>query len=147
MSIRSLWVLPVLLALSACSHMPWHHEAEPPVRQSLMKSLSGIVSFDVAQPLPAGAYLQVTLSDVSRQDAPARSIAEDRIEPVGASPVEFHLNYDPAKLKPGVDFAVSARLQHGDELLAINDERVTVLAQSGEQEPVKVVLKTVSPAH
>ena len=144
MSIRYLWLAVGAVALAGCSHLPWHHAKAPSTtQQSLMKSLSGVVSYELPQSLPADAYLLVTLSDVSQQDAPARSIAEERIQPVDASPVEFHLSYDPADLGQGIDFAVSARLQQGDQLLAVNDERVSVLGRSGEQGPVKLELKAV----
>ena len=132
------------LTLSACSWMPHFgkHDAAP-AQQALMKSLTGDVRYELPQPLPADAYLLVTLADVSRQDAPARTITEDRISPVGASPVEFFLSYDPADLGKGVDFAINVRLQQGDKLLAINDSRVSVLGRSGENGPVSITLKPV----
>ena len=135
------------LALSACSLLP--HRAgkdlpsAPPAQQSLMKSITGDIRYELAQPLPADAYLVVTLADVSRQDVAARAIAEERIQPVGASPVDFLLSYDPADLRDGVDFTISARLQQGDKLLAISDTRVSVLGRSGEKGPVSVTLKSV----
>ncbi len=145
MSSRFLCSAIVLFALAGCSHLPWHHPKPPAVQQSLLKSLSGAVVYDLPQP-PPDAYLLVTLADVSKQDAPARQIAEERIQPVDASPVEFHLSYEPADLRDGVDFAVSARLQQGDKLLAITDERVSVLGHSGEQGPVKLSLKATTPS-
>jgi putative lipoprotein len=141
-----------LVAMSGCSWLPHHHAAQrdaasstpaPPVHQSLMKSMVGDVRYELPQALPADAYLLITLADVSKQDAPARTVAEERIQPVGASPVDFLLAYDPADLRDGVDFAINVRLQQGDKLLAINDARVSVLGRSGENGPVSVVLKAV----
>jgi putative lipoprotein len=106
----------------------------------LMKSLTGEVDFDLQQPLAADAYLEVELSDVSRQDAPARVIAKEHITPVGASPVTFVLSYEPADLRDGVDFAVSAHIEQGGQLVAFNDSRVSVLGRSGNDGPVRVVL-------
>ena len=143
----------VALALSACSLLPHHAKTEPstaasapsapPVHQALMRSLLGDVRYELPQSLPADAYLLVTLDDVSRQDAPARTIAQERIQPVGASPVDFLLSYDPADLRDGVDFAVNVRLQQGDKLLAISDTRTSVLGRSGENGPVSITLKPV----
>ena len=84
-----------------------------------------------------------TLADVSRQDVAARTITEERVQPVGASPVDFMLSYDPADLRDGVDFAIGVRLQQGDKLLAINDTRTSVLGRSGEHGPVSITLKTL----
>jgi putative lipoprotein len=149
--------LPVLavavLALSACSWLPHHHKADAaqpttsapaaPVHQALMKTLIGDVRYDLPQAVPADAVLIVTLADVSRQDVAARTVAEERIQPVGASPVDFMLSYDPADLRDGVDFAIGVRLQQGDKLLAINDTRTSVLGRSGEHGPVSITLKAM----
>jgi putative lipoprotein len=145
-----------VFALAGCSmfSMFSHHpktdaspapaaSAAPPAHQALMKSIIGDIRYDLPQPLPADAYLQVTLADVSRQDVAARTVSEERIQPIGASPVDFLISYDPADLRDGVDFAINVRLQQGDKLLAINDTRVSVLGRSGENGPVSVVLKAV----
>lgn len=141
------------LALSACSMFPHHAKSDqpaaastpaaPPVHQALMKSIVGDVRYELPQPVPSNAYLLVTLADVSRQDAPARTIAEERIQPVGLSPVDFLLSYDPSDLRDGVDFAINVRLQQGDKLLAISDTRTSVLGRSGENGPVSITLKAV----
>ncbi|MHA6204185.1 YbaY family lipoprotein [Dyella soli] len=144
MQFRLPWLVAGTLALAACSMFPHHAGGDaPPAHQSLMKSITGDIRYDLPQPLPAGAYLKVTLADVSRQDVAARTISEETIQPVGASPVDFLISYDPADLRDGVDFALSVRLQQGDKLLAINDTRVSVLGRSGEKGPVSVLLKAV----
>ena len=131
-------------ALAGCSMFSHHPKRDAaPVHQALIKSITGDVRYSLPQPLPADAYLQVTLADVSRQDVAARTIAEERVQPVTASPVDFLISYDPADLKDGVDFAISVRLQQGDKLLAINGTRVSVLGRSGENGPVSVMLKAV----
>ena len=132
------------LALAGCSMFSHHRNNDAaPVHQALMKSIVGDIRYSLPQPLPADAYLQVTLADVSRQDVAARTIAEERVQPVTASPVDFLISYDPSELKDGVDFAISVRLQQGDKLLAINESRVSVLGRSGENGPVSVMLKPV----
>jgi len=156
MEIRMSFRLPLLavavFALSACSMFSHRHKEDAPaattapaapVHQALMKTLIGDVRYDLPQAVPADAVLIVTLADVSRQDAPARTVAEERIQPVGASPVDFMLSYDPAELKDGVDFAIGVRLQQGDKLLAINDTRTSVLGRSGENGPVSITLKAM----
>jgi putative lipoprotein len=141
MNIRHSLLLIGVLMLAGCSWMPhFGKDKAPPQQTMLMKSLTGEVDFDLQQPLAADAYLEVELSDVSRQDAPARVIAKEHITPVGASPVTFVLSYEPADLRDGVDFAVSAHIEQGGQLVAFNDSRVSVLGRSGNDGPVRVVL-------
>ncbi|MFC5740693.1 YbaY family lipoprotein [Dyella tabacisoli] len=143
MRIRYVVLVVALFSLTACMSWFGGHKSNAPSHQALMRSLTGQVEYNLSQPVPADAWLEVTLADVSRMDAPSRVIAQERIAPAGTSPVEFLLSYDPTDLKQGVDFAVSARLQQGDKLLAINDERVSVLGRSGQSGPLRVVLKAV----
>lgn len=150
MSFRLPLLAAAVCALSACSMFSHRHKQDAPVaapaapvHQALMKTLIGDVRYDLPQALPADAVLIVSLSDVSRQDAAARVISEERLQPVGASPVDFMLSYDPAELKDGVDFAIGVRLQQGDKLLAINATRTSVLGRSGENGPVSITLKAV----
>ncbi|MGO4501742.1 MULTISPECIES: YbaY family lipoprotein [unclassified Dyella] len=152
MSFRLPLLAAAVLALSACSMFSHRHKEDAPtataapaapVHQALMKTMVGDVRYDLPQAIPADAVLIVTLADVSRQDVAARTVAEERIQPVGASPVEFMLSYDPAELKDGVDFAIGVRLQQGDKLLAINDTRTSVLGRSGENGPVSITLKAM----
>lgn len=152
MSFRLPLLAAAVFALSACSMFSHRHKEDAPaataapaapVHQALMKTLIGDVRYELPQAVPADAVLIVTLADVSRQDVPARTIAEERVQPVGASPVDFMLSYDPAELKDGVDFAIGVRLQQGDKLLAINDTRTSVLGRSGENGPVSITLKAM----
>ena len=134
-----------VVALAGCSWMPHFGKSQSPapVQETLMKALTGEVDFSAVSSLPPDAILEITLSDVSRQDAPARVIANDRISPVGASPASFVLTYEPKDLGDGVVFAVSARIYQGDKLLAISDTRVSVLGRSGNTGPVQFVLTPV----
>jgi putative lipoprotein len=134
-----------VIALAGCSWMPHFGKSKPetPVQETLMKSLSGEVDFSAVTKLPPDAVLEVTLSDVSRQDAPARVIANDRITSLNSSPASFVLTYEPKDLGDGVDFSVSARIHQGDKLIGISDTRVSVLGRSGNTGPVTVVVTPV----
>lgn len=143
MKIRHGLLLIGALALAGCSWMPHFGKHKTPKQETLMKSLTGEVDYDLTHALPADAYLDVTLADVSKQDAPARVIATDHITPIGASPVTFVLSYEPADLGDGVDFAVSARIKQGDRTLATNDTQVSVLGRSGNEGPVRVVISEI----
>jgi putative lipoprotein len=143
MKIRHGLLLLGLLALAGCNWMPHFGKSKTPTSQMLMKSLTGEVDYTLTHAIPDDAYLEVTLVDVSKQDAPARVIATDKIAPIGSSPVSFVLSYEPSDLADGVDFAVSAKIKQGDRTLAINDAQVSVLGRSGNEGPVRVVISEI----
>ena len=143
MKIRHGLLLLGVLALAGCSWMPHFGKNKTPQQQTLMKSLTGEVDYTLTHTIPDDAYLEVTLVDVSKQDAPARVIATDKIAPVSPSPVTFVLSYEPSDLADGVDFAVSAKIKQGDRTLAINDTQVSVLGRSGNDGPVRVVISEI----
>ena len=144
MKIRHGLLLAGALALGGCSWMPFgHHHQAAPVQQTLMKSLSGEVDYHLAHDLPSDAYLEVTLSDISKPNAP-RVIASDHIAPMGTSPVSFVLSYEPDALGNGTNFTVSAKIKQGDRTLAASDTQARVLGDSGNNGPVLV---TISELH
>jgi hypothetical protein len=81
------------IALAGCSWMPHFGKSKPPVQETLMKSLTGEVDFSAVSSLPPDAKLEVTLSDVSRQDAPAR---------VSSPTIKSHRSAFPCKLRVDV---------------------------------------------
>jgi uncharacterized lipoprotein YbaY len=50
--------------------------------------------------LPPDAAVEVKLVDISRQDAPAVTISDQKITDPGQVPIPFELPYDPAKIDP-----------------------------------------------
>src|SRR6266498_4184990 len=80
--------------------------------------VSGTVSYRERMALPPDAVIQVQLSDVSLQDAPAPVIAETTVEPEGRQvPLLFELRYDPKKIDPKRSYAVRAGIRSGGQLL------------------------------
>ena len=110
------------LALAACT-APASKEIKP------LATLSGTVSYREAVTLSPDAVLTVELADVSRQDAPARILAEQIIANPGASPIPFELSYDPDAIVPGHSYAVQARIEWEGRLLFINDRRHCVISR------------------
>jgi putative lipoprotein len=143
MKIRQGLLLIGVLALAGCSWMPHFGRDKAPKQQTLMKAVTGEVDYTLTHAIPDDAYLEVTLADVSKQDAPARVIATDKIAPIGPAPVSFVLSYEPSDLADGVDFAVSAKIKQGDRVLAVNDTQVSVLGRSGNDGPVQVVISEI----
>ena len=63
------------------------------------------------------------LADVSRQDVPAKVLAEQIISNPGRSPIPFELSYDPDAIVPNHSYAVQARIEWEGKLRFINDTR------------------------
>jgi putative lipoprotein len=108
--------------MAACA-APVSKEVKP------LATLSGTVSYREAVRLSPDAVLTVALTDVSRQDVAAKTLAEQIIGNPGASPIPFELSYDPDAIVPGHSYAVQARIEWEGQLVFINDARHCVLTR------------------
>jgi uncharacterized lipoprotein YbaY len=80
--------------------------------------------------LPPGAVITVQLADISRADAPAVVLGEQRITVDGRqAPFPFAIAYDPAAIDPRLSYAISARIENGGKLLFITDRRYPVITR------------------
>ena len=104
------------LALVACT-------APAPKGVRPLANLSGTVSYREPITLSPDAMLTVELADVSRQDVPAKVLAEQIISNPGRSPIPFELSYDPDAIVPNHSYAVQARIEWEGKLLFANDTR------------------------
>ncbi len=68
--------------------------------------------------------MSVSLQDVSLADAPAVVLDEQKGPVKGQVPLPFHLSYDPAQVKPGHRYSVSARIEVNGELMFITTEKL-----------------------
>lgn len=90
--------------------------------------LRGTVNYLERMALPNGATVIVQLADVSRADAPAKIIAEDRITGAKGSPVPYRLSFDHARIDLRHRYALQARIVDGDRLLFITKKHRAVFA-------------------
>ena len=56
----------------------------------------------------------------------------------GQVPLPFQLTYDPAHLKPGHTYAVSARIEEDGKLLFITQQRNTVELNGKDPQPLRI---------
>jgi ecotin len=84
------------------------------------ETVSGTVYYLQRRALPPGASVEVKLVDISKQDVPAVTIAEQKISNPGQVPIPFELRYDPAKIDSRMTYAVQARIERGGRLLFIS---------------------------
>lgn len=105
--------------------------------------VTGTIAYRERIALPPAAVISVKLVDVSRADAPAVVLSEQRIEAAGKQvPFPFSIAYDPAGIDPRMSYAVQARIEDGGRLLFISDQHHGVITR-GAPTHVDLVLKAV----
>ncbi|MDD2060360.1 YbaY family lipoprotein [Pseudomonas sp. GD03860] len=119
--------------LAACS-------STPPASKA---SLDGEVFYLQRIALPPAATLNVSLQDVSLMDAPAVTLASQNGPVNGQVPLPFHLSYDPAQVKPGHRYAVSARIELDGKLLFINTVHHGVQLDGTDPQPLRIKVDAV----
>ena len=115
-----------------------------PTVPSSFVDITGSIAYLARTPLPPDAVLVIRILDSSRADAPARTLAEQRIELAGhQAPIPFHMLVDRDLLRKNARITVAARIQRGSTLLFINDTSYPALAD-GKPRHVEIVLKQVA---
>jgi putative lipoprotein len=118
--------------------------ATPPGAPSSFADITGSVAFHGRSALPAGAVLVIRVQDTSRADAPALTLAEQRIEIAGLQvPIPFKMTVDRDLLRKNARITVAARIQRGSTLLFISDTSYPALID-GQPRHVEMVLKQVA---
>ncbi|SDY86875.1 YbaY family lipoprotein [Pseudomonas sp. NFIX28] len=130
---KKLTLLALTTLLGACNSMQPASKA----------SLDGEVFYLQRIALPPAATLSVSLQDVSLADAPAVVLAEQKGPVKGQVPLPFHLNYDPAQVKPGHRYSVSARIEMAGKLLFTTTEHHGVKLDGSDPQPLKIRVDAV----
>ncbi|MBA1201263.1 hypothetical protein G7009_05700 [Pseudomonas capeferrum] len=130
---KKLFMLCCASLLAACSTGPSTPNA----------SLDGEVFYLQRIALPPSATLSVSLQDVSLMDAPAVTLARQNGPIKGSVPLPFHLEYDPAQVKPGHRYAISARIELDGKLLFINTEQHAVRLDGQDSQPLRIKVDQV----
>lgn len=131
--------LGVLGLLTACATGP----VSSPRASTGDLRVSGTLSYSQRVALPPGSDVIVQLRDVSRMDARADVLAEQRFTTRSQVPLPFELTVSPGKIDPRMRYAVAARIEQGGKLLFINDRIYPVLTQ-GHGNRVDLVLHMVA---
>ena len=108
--------------------------------------VSGNVSYLQRIALPPDAVLIVRIQDVSRADAPARILAEQRIELAGRQvSISFQTTVDRDLIGKRARITAAARIERGGKLLFISDKSYPAI-RNGQAVPVEMTLKQVTSA-
>ncbi|MVV51823.1 hypothetical protein EJA72_26805 [Pseudomonas sp. PB120] len=130
---KKLTLLGLTALLAACQSLP----------PAAKTSLDGEVFYLQRIALPPTATLSVSLQDVSLADAPAIVIDEQKGPVKGQVPLPFHLSYDPAQVKPGHRYSVSARIEVNGKLMFITTEHHAVQLDGSDPQPLKIRVDAV----
>lgn len=105
--------------------------------------IAGEVSLRQRRTLPPDAVLIVRVQAASRAGAPARVLAEQRIELAGRQgPVPFTTTIDRDLLGKRARVTVVARIEHGGKLRFVSDQPYPAL-RDGQPQPVALLLQPV----
>lgn len=93
-----------------------------PGAASSFVNIGGSIAWQVASPLPSDAVLIVRIQDTARADAPALTLAEQRIGLAGHQPpIPFRLTIDRDLIGKNAQITVAARIERKGKLLFISD--------------------------
>jgi putative lipoprotein len=116
---------------------------QPPAASANFVEFTGTVAHMARSALPPDAVLVIRVQDTSRADAPAFTLAEQRIELAGLQvPIPFKMTVDRDLLRKNARITVAARIQRGSTLLFISDTSYPALID-GQPRHVEMVLKQV----
>lgn len=104
--------------------------------------LRGTVNYVARMALPADTLTIVQLVDVSRADAPAEILAEDRITSATGSPIPYRLSFDHARIDLRHRYALQARILDGERLLFTTTQHHAVFA--GGRNNTRILVKRVA---
>ncbi|UJF19873.1 YbaY family lipoprotein [Vibrio sp. SS-MA-C1-2] len=106
-----------------------------------MSTVSGEVSYLSKIAIPAEAVVTVTLSDVSRVDAPAEELTALVFNSDGKqSPFPFELQYDKSQIKENNRYVVRATITMNDKLMFTTDKAYPVINDPSNTDKVELVL-------
>jgi len=105
--------------------------------------VTGTVTYRERMALSPTAVVQVTLQDISRQDAPATLLAREIIVTAGRQvPIPFTLAYEADTIDSRFTYAVAARITDQGKLLFINDTVHPVITREAPSQ-IEVLVKPV----
>ena len=107
-------------------------------------AVTGTVTYLERMALPPDAVIEVKLQDVALADAPAKTIADQKITLGNRQvPVPFELKFDPAKIDPKHSYSVRATILTEGKPRFITDKAYRVITQ-GNPSHVELILKQVA---
>ena len=124
-----LLALALCLPLTACDSDSGKDSESAEKSAAPPTSITGSISLGGSKTLPSSALVEISLVDVSRQDARAKLIARQRITRPGPAPIEFELNFNPGIIQERNSYAIQTRITDRGRLLYVSDTHTPVLTR------------------
>lgn len=105
-------------------------------------TLRGTVAYRERMALPPTATVEVRLIDVSRADAPSRTIAETSVRSGRQVPIAFTLRYNDRDIRQNRVYALRAEIRDGERLLFTTTQTYRVL--TGGRDNTNLMLERVA---
>jgi uncharacterized lipoprotein YbaY len=106
-------------------------------------TVTGTVTYLQRMALPPDSVIEVKLQDVSLADAPAKTIANQKITLGNRQvPVPFELKFDPAKIDPKHSYSIRATILVGSQQRFTTTKAYPVITQ-GSPSHVELILQPV----
>jgi len=143
MGLVLLGAVGLLATVSGCAS---HQRPSDGEGQPAGARVTGMVTSRVRTVLPQDALLQVELADISRLDAPGRTVALREIWTGGRQfPIPFDIPYSSAAIDDNRSYAVQVRVTQGTRLLFKN-LAVYMVITNGIKSNLEVVVEPVPGA-
>jgi len=107
-----------------------------------MTAITGNVVYRQRIALAPDAVVEVKLQDISRADAPAELLGEQRIEANGQQvPIPFVVEYDLSRIDPRGVYALSASITEGGKLTWHSTEVIRVITDGWPTDQVEILVQ------
>lgn len=103
--------------------------------------VTGVVVYRERIALPPDAVLTVRLLDVSRSDAHAVVLGEQRVQPTGQVPIPFEIPYDSTRADDQTSCTLEARIEAGGALLFISTRAFPVITGGSPTKNVEILVE------
>jgi putative lipoprotein len=107
---------------------------------SSQAAITGVIAHSHSMEIPIGYTVTVQIEDVTKSDAPPKSIAQKVIESQGeVLPMPFEVVYDPKKIRPDHSYSVKVMIADASgAVLYSNNTTVPVITRGNPIQHIEV---------
>jgi uncharacterized lipoprotein YbaY len=107
-------------------------------------TVSGTVSYQQPAEAAPGTVVIVQIQDISKADAPATVVGEQRISDPGPVPIPFEVGYDPDSIDQSHSYIVQARVEDGSGKVLYNAmQNYAVITQGHPTQNISMTLEPI----
>jgi putative lipoprotein len=109
--------------------------------------VTGTVAYRERIALPPNAFIDIKVQDVSRQDAPAKTVAESIFAAEGKQvPIPFQISYNPSDINMAHTYLVRADINVDGKLMFTSTTAYPVLTQGAPSQVTMMLQQATEPA-